>query len=141
MQRASLEMFGLIRQLHRHASDIAQRLSACLSVCQGFILCMPPPVCACTGSGLTYYVSQRAGARSGATLDRRLELVIVHLHLQEAPCHLAATACGVVRGTQTKVIHCYVCGARASVKFGHQQLWRLKVSFELRTVCGQKSGV
>lgn len=108
MQRASLEMFGLIRQLHRHASDIAQRLSACLSVCQGFILCMPPPVCACTGSGLTYYVSQRAGARSGATLDRRLELVIVHLHLQEAPCHLATTTCGVVRGTQTKVIHCYV---------------------------------
>lgn len=38
---AASEMLHLISRLHRRASDMNKRLSVCLSVRQGFILCMP----------------------------------------------------------------------------------------------------
>lgn len=65
-------------------------------------------MCACTGSALAYYVSQRAAARD-TTRYFGPQLITVWLHLQEAPRHLAPTMRGVVRGTQTKLhTHTYI---------------------------------
>lgn len=101
---ASLEMFCLIRQLHRHASDNAWSPSACLSVCQGFILCIP---CLRARAQEVRWLITRLNTVLPLKQSERLyfgaQLVIVWLHLQEAPRHLAPTMCVVVGGTQTKL--------------------------------------
>lgn len=101
-------MFWLICQLNRHAYDIALRLSAGLSVCQGFILCIPR-LCACAQDVHWLIVCPNTALplRQSERCYFGPQLVILWLHLQEAFCHLALTAHVVGVGTQTMPKHSY----------------------------------